>query len=126
MDFVKNNHISLLFDIHGMRAERDVDICIGTGLGKNVFQNTELVLLTKSIFEKHGYSKVSIDDPFNATYPYTISNFVARKAKIPCIQIEINNKYRSKRFKEFDFDHLINCFSELTEAISCFLADNSL
>ena len=63
---------------------------------------------------------------FNATYPYTISNFVARKAKIPCIQIEINNKYRSKRFKEFDFDHLINCFSELTEAISCFLADNSL
>ena len=126
VDFIKENNISTLFDIHGMRAERDFDICIGTGLGKNIFHNNNLLDLVIQVFKKYGFNHISIDEPFNACYPYTVSSFVARKAKIPCFQIEINNKYTYKKYDTFNFNNLVNCFTELTHEVSCFLKDNGL
>ena len=122
---IKNPHIKnikLLIDIHGMRATRKEDICICTGFGENLRGNTNLVPLFKKIFKKNGFKNVTIDDPFNATYPYTVSHYVAKKAKIPCIQIEINNKFTYKKFESFDFENLVKCFTEFVNEASCFLA----
>ena len=62
------------------------DICIGTDFGKNVLYNEKLVNLFETTFLKYGYKNVTIDDPFSATYPYTVSSYVSRTAHIPCIQ----------------------------------------
>ena len=126
VDFIKDNNIKLLIDVHGMRASRDVDICIGTDFGKNVLYNEKLVNLFETTFLKYGYKNVTIDDPFSATYPYTVSSYVSRTAHIPCIQVEINNKYTHSRFDTFDFDNLVKCFTEVVNKASCFLTENAL
>ena len=122
VDFIKKNDIKMLIDIHGMKATRKEDICIGTGFYENTFGDESLVKLTKSIFEKNGFKNVTIDEPFNASFPYTVSSYVSRKAKIPCLQIEINNKYTYKKFDTFDFEKLVRCFTEIIDEATCFLA----
>lgn len=122
VDFIKENDIKLLIDIHGMRASRKEDICIGTGFGKNLLGKEFLVEKVKKIFEKNGFKNVTIDDPFNASYPYTVSSYISRTAHIPCIQIELNSKYTHKFYETFDYEKLVKCFTEIVNELSCFLA----
>ena len=125
VDFIKNNNIKLLFDIHGMKSERTEDICIGTGFGKNVVF-PDFITITKRIFEEFGFKNVAIDVPFNASYPYTVSSYVAKKANISCLQIEINNRFTYKKYQTFDFEKLVSCFERIVYEASCFLDNNDL
>ncbi len=125
VDFIRENNIKLLFDIHGMKAERNEDICIGTGLGKNVI-SPELIYITKKVFEEYGFKNVTIDVPFNASYSYTVSSYVARNANISCLQIEINNKFTYKKYSTFCFSKLVTAFERIVDEASCFLDDNVL
>ena len=94
MKIVKQKGIKLLLDLHGANYTHDFDIDIGTGEGKNLIKNTYLVEDLKKCFIQNGIKKVVIDQEFKATSEHTISRSISEKMQIPCIQIEINGKYR--------------------------------
>jgi hypothetical protein len=81
----------ILFDLHQMSPSRDIDICIGTGHGKNIFGRRDIVDTVKDSFVKNGITNITIDDPFSAAFKHTVSSSVARGCAVPSVQIEINS-----------------------------------
>lgn len=115
---VNKEKIKSLIDIHGMAAYREQDICIGINNGKNICGYEKLVSEMVNILKKHGFGNVAIDEPFNAEYKYCVSNYISRECKIPTFQIEINYKYRSKKYKEYEeYNKLIESLIEITNLI---------
>lgn len=115
VDFILKNNVKCLLDIHGMRADRDVDICIGTGFLKNICGRMDLLSGLIYIFNENGFNKVSIDVPFSASNPNVISSVISDKCDIPCFQIEINNKYTHSAYKEFNYSFLVDVLVEIVE-----------
>lgn len=87
----QNTNIKVLIDLHQLSPLRDVMIDIGTGSGKNIFQNTNLVSIIQSSFDENLIRPIEIDVPFDASYEYTISSYIAKNCTIPAIQIEMNS-----------------------------------
>ncbi len=115
---IKQNKIKTLLDLHGMAAWRKEDICIGTNMGKNINGDTELLECMVKIFNKYGFKNVTIDVPFAAKHPYCVSTYIASKCKIPTYQIEINLKYRTKFYKEYEkYPKLEMALQEIIEKI---------
>ena len=113
-DMVKKEKINALIDFHGMAAYREQDICIGINSGKNIYGNYDIVNCMVEIFNKYGFKNVTIDNPFNAGYEYCVSNYIAKKCNIPTFQIEINLKYRSSRYKEYNkYKDLLKSLEEI-------------
>lgn len=74
-----------------MAPNREQQICLGTG------GNECLNLLGDHIKEKelqeyfsNYFKNVSINNPFGAKYPFTVSRYISQSCKIPCVQVEIN------------------------------------
>lgn len=117
-EIVNKEKIKALIDFHGMAAHREQDICIGINNGQNIFGYNDIVKEMISIFKKYGFKNVTIDEPFNAKYVYCVSSYIARECKIPTFQIEINLKYRSARYKEYEkYNKLINALIEIIALI---------
>lgn len=93
VDFISENNVKCLFDIHSMYYERPIDICIGTNFGKNILNRYDFLDMMVNSFKSVSFSTVLVDNPFSASNPYTVSAYVADKCMIPCFQIEINNKF---------------------------------
>ncbi len=89
-EFVRSHQVRFLLDLHQMAGFRPIQICIGTGRYTNM-QDEGLVEQIVKIFEQKGITPVNIDQPFAASYPYTVSAYVHRECKLPCLQIEINS-----------------------------------
>lgn len=87
--FIKNNNVNLLLDLHQLSQKRSEEINIGTDNFKNV-NDKDLLNKIISVFEKNNL-KVSIDMPFSATRPNTVSKYVFTTCNITALQIEINN-----------------------------------
>ncbi len=122
---VKKNSIKALLDIHGMAGWREEDICIGTNFGKNIYGNEKIVKEMIRVFNEHGFKKVSVDQPFSATYPYCVSAYIAKKCKIPTFQIEINLKYRMGSYKEFEkYPKLETALAEIIEILKIKVKDD--
>ena len=104
VNFIKKNEIKCLLDIHTMRAERETDICIGTNCMKNIHGKKDMLDVVWKWFKDYGFQHVEIDKPFNASHHNVVSCDVAEQCKIPCFQIEINNRFMHKAYEDFDFD----------------------
>ena len=94
-NFIETKGIKYLFDLHTMSDKRLPDVCIAINGGKNI-QNryTELQDII-SAFNSNGISTVTVDEPFKASDPNCISNYIATNCNIPCFHIEINKKFSS-------------------------------
>lgn len=113
-NIVSKEKIKAVIDLHGMAAYRKQDICIGINNGKNIYGYDNIVKVMVRVFKKNGFKNVTIDEPFNAKYEYCVSNYIARECNIPTFQIEINLKYRSKRYKESErYNQLIDALVEI-------------
>ena len=89
-EYICGQGIKLLLDLHQMAGFRQEQICIGTGRFVNIDDKC-LVEKFVEIFRAKGLEHVSVDIPFAASYPYTVSSHIHRECKIPCVQIEINS-----------------------------------
>lgn len=115
---VNKEKIKALIDIHGMGAEREQDICIGTNEGKNIQGKKEIIDKMIQTFSKYGFKNITIDEPFAAKNKNCVSTYIARECGIPALQIEINLKYRSDRYKEYKYyKKLIDALKEIIELI---------
>ena len=114
--YVLKNGIKYLLDIHQMNTQREEQICLGTGRGENVKASPAVVDIAKSVFEKHGFA-VSVDEPFCAVHPFTVSAFTSRECGIACLQIEMNTKLVSKGHKECRVEDVILALTEIIETL---------
>lgn len=121
VDFISKHNIKLLFDIHSMRADRNIDICIGINNGKNIFNRFDISDLIKEIFENYRFKNVCIDIPFKASKPNVISSYVSQRAYIPCIQIEINTKFLYQSYPSYQFYLIEKAFTEIIQSVDLIL-----
>ncbi len=89
-ELVSEKGITLLVDLHIMSSKRPAAIEIGTGKGKNIFNNAYLATILRETFESNLIGPVIMDELFTAGNVNTVSSDVSRSVKIPCIQIELN------------------------------------
>ena len=111
--FVVKNGIRYLIDLHQMNPERDEWVDIGTGEGRNVEAFPGMPQLAVQAFEESGLENVFIDKPFSASHPYTVSAYISRECGIPCLQIELNTRILSKRYKECRFEDVMSALKRL-------------
>lgn len=121
VDFINKNQIKLLFDIHSMNANREEDICIGINNGENIFNRMDLCEVIKNTFNEFKIDKVSVDMPFKASKSTVISYDISHKCKIPCFQIEINNRFLFATYDTYNYQLikkvLIEIISEIEKRI---------
>ncbi len=94
LELAKENKIKILLDLHGAAYKNKFDIELGTAKGKNIEGKEYLVEELKQNLENNGINNITIDSKFMAISEHTISRSISKKAKIPCIQLEINGRYR--------------------------------
>ena len=78
-----------VLDLHQLSPTRPMALCIGTGHGKHIASFEEAPSLVRSVFECHGLVPVTLDDPFSAAAPYTVSASAAAQGAA-ALQLEIN------------------------------------
>ena len=116
--YVEKNGIKYLIDVHQMNSEREEYVDIGTGEGKNVSADPNAAELAVNAFISRGIENVFVDKPFSAVHPFTVSAFIARECGITALQIELNTRIVSKRYKEFDFENVMNAFRTLIKELN--------
>lgn len=90
-EYVEKENIMALIDLHEMSQTREQTICLGTGGDNclNLLGNYYVEQKLQAYFSKY-FENVAINDPFKASYPYTVSRYISKVCNIPCIQVEIN------------------------------------
>ena len=91
---VKENNIKLVLDIHGARNEYRFDIDLGTSCGENINNNIEIVKKLKECFKRNEIKNITENKMFKADSIRTISKYINKETKVPCIQLEVSWKYR--------------------------------
>ena len=89
--YVNRKQIQYVVDLHQLNPKRGMDVCIGTGKGKNILGLEELIDMIRDSFTSHGIRNITIDDPFPAEHPNTVCATVANCCDVPAIQLEINS-----------------------------------
>ena len=90
VEYIKQNQISHLIDLHIMSPLRNHDIDLGTAHGVNIGGNYGLVASIAQILAYNGISNVGVDRLFTAANPNTVSSTVFRETQIFALQIEMN------------------------------------
>ncbi|NCB06180.1 MAG: hypothetical protein EOM69_11775 [Clostridia bacterium] len=116
--YIRQNHIHYLIDLHQMKPERPMDVCLCTGKRRNLFGKQELVSLIGDCFREHHILKVTQDDPFDASSPYTVSTTVANRCSIPCVQVELNTRLLMNEYDEYCFTGVMSALEELISKLS--------
>lgn len=93
ISYIKENKIIALIDLHEMASYREQNICLGTGgeeclnlLGDHIKEQK-----LQEYFSSY-FKNVTINKPFGAKYPFTVSRYISQNCNIPCVQVEINCK----------------------------------
>ncbi|MCE5342185.1 MAG: N-formylglutamate amidohydrolase [Eubacteriales bacterium] len=111
--YVKQHDIRFVVDLHQMKPERDMDVCIGTGLGRNLMGQTDIVEIITEIFHRHGVKRITVDKPYAAIDPNSVSATVAARCRVPAIQLEISTRLLMSGYDEYCFPHVLDALYEI-------------
>ena len=114
VELIKNNNYSCLLDLHQLNTSRPMDINIGTRGHQNI-KDDEILTIVTNVFIKHGFSSVTIDKPFGAFNPNTVSTYVNKHTGIDTLQIEINSKLV---YDKIDHDYKNTRIIDMIEALN--------
>lgn len=92
MNITKKNNINFLIDLHALNPNRENEIVLCTNNLKNIQEKKEFLTTFISILKMHGFKNIEVDTIYKANASYNISNYISKKAGIPCLQIEINTR----------------------------------
>ncbi len=112
--FVKQHDIRLVVDLHQMKPERKTDVCIGTGYGRNLQGHPELINRFAEAFRMRGIRNVTVDEPYAAASPNTVSATVAARCRIPAVQLEISTRLLMSGYDDYCFPRVLDTLCELT------------
>ena len=113
INLVKENGYRCVVDLHQLSYKRKEDVNPGVAGYKN-FKNKELLKEIVNTFNRHGIDNVSIDHPFGAYSPNTVSSYIHNYLGIDTIQLEINSRLVSKYCNK---EYMKSQIKEVTEII---------
>ena len=90
LEFVKENDIKLVIDLHGARDDREFDVELGT-LNNLTADFSTIREFAEALLE-NGISKVEYNNPFKGG---AITQYLFNLKNVDVIQLEINGKYRN-------------------------------
>lgn len=91
ISYIESSNIKFLIDLHQLSPKREINIDFGTSNFNNL-KDIKIFNIILYEFTNQNIGSIQIDEPFSASYPYTISSYVHNMCKIQSIQIEINSK----------------------------------
>ena len=114
-EIVKDHHIKVVIDLHGMSDKGDSYIDIGTGGSdnKNLLGCDYILPCVKKSFHNVNYSE---NKYFSAKGELTLSHYCSHVLAVPTLQLEISRKYRSKESKNFSF--MVNTLSQMIDDLN--------
>lgn len=115
---VRQQSIQYVLDLHQLSPERPMELCLCTGKGRNLLGQEGLVASIQHCFGAHGICKSTIDDPFDASSPYTVSSTVAKHCGIPAIQLELNTRLLMGGYSEYCFSRVLCSLSDCIDALN--------
>ncbi len=116
--YVKQHNTGFVLDLHQMKPERDTDVCIGTGYGRNLMGKTDLTGIVLDAFRERGVKRISVDDPFPAIGPNTVSATVASRCHVPAIQLELNTRLLMNGYDDYCFVRVLDALCDLTQHLN--------
>ena len=117
INYIKNENIQFMLDIHQLSPKREQDIEIGTGRGVNIQYQTMLVDKIVNIFKENKISNIYVDEQFSSSYEHTVSSTIARECQIPAIQIEINTAILDKTNIRYNFENVLKSLEQVVKEI---------
>lgn len=102
IEYIVNNKIKLLIDLHQLSPSRKEKIDICTGKLKNI-DNPEIINVFFNEFLLADIDNIQIDKPFSGSLPTTIVTYVRNITGIQSLQIEINSNLLYERFPDYNF-----------------------
>ena len=125
-EYVKENDIKLLIDLHGCWSFRDFSIELWTWWEWNfnlLWRLDILNIIEKSLndslksYIQHTGKTITKNTIFSASRETTVSTFISKECKIPTIQVDINKELRyTDNLKNLSL--LINSFENMIKTIS--------
>ena len=91
LQFVKQNHIKLILDLHGAGRKREFDVEFGTL--NNLTADFSTLKELEASFQEKGIFHISYNQPFKGG---AITQCLFSLKEVEVIQLEINRKYRDK------------------------------
>lgn len=110
-EYIKENNIGILVDLHQLAPFREEMINFGTGKLKNI-GDKNLINVFLGAFTKNRVGMIQMDEPFDASYEHTVSSTIHRKCSIPCLQIEINSRLVNEKYEESSIEAVYKALSE--------------
>lgn len=116
--FLQKNSIRYLIDLHQLKPSREMDVCVGTGYGKNIFGKQELVDIVRDCFVPNGIKNITVDNPFPAGDPNSVCSTVASCCDIPAIQLEINSNLLIQGSEGYRLSNVIKSLHDLADRLN--------
>lgn len=116
--YVNNHQIRYVIDLHQLKPEREMDICIGTGHGKNINDDQKLINMITKTFQSLGIKHITIDNPFTAENPNTVCATVASNCEVPAIQLELNSKLLMQGSDEYCLNGIMNSLHQIADELN--------
>lgn len=107
VQYIKDNNIEYLIDIHGSKAVRTFDIEIGTNDYKNVNGDKQLITNIIEILHNDKIKKIRIDKRFKSSRN-TVCKIVNMETGIKTIQFEISKQHRNLQNNKLRHARLMN------------------
>ncbi len=113
---IQHSGARCVLDLHQLAPRRPMALCIGTGHGRNLCGLTAAPEQIRQIFERHALTPVTVDDPFSASAPYTVSATVARLG-VPALQLELNTRFLLEGYPDEQFENVLAALHEAVLAL---------
>ena len=82
-------------------------------MAKNVLGYTELAAVVSRHFNEQAVNNITVDEPFAACHPNTVSATVAARCRIPAIQLEINTRLLMRGYDDYCFVRVLDALRGL-------------
>ncbi len=116
--FLHKNNIRYLIDLHQLNPGREMDVCVGTGNGKNIFGKKELVAIIRECFVPNGIKNITVDKPSLVGNRNTVCATVASCCDIPAIQLEINSNLLIQGSDGYRLSDVLKSLQELADRLN--------
>lgn len=115
--YARAHGIRYVLDLHQLKPERPMALCVGTGYGGNLLGDTRALPALISAFQARNISPITVDDPFAAAGEHTVSATVAR-CGVTALQLELNTRLFVKDDTESRFLPVLEALLEVAGTLA--------
>jgi len=113
---IRQEGFSYVLDLHQLSPARPMALCIGTGRGKHIASAPDAADLIRRIFKRQGIGPVTMDDPFSASAPYTVSASAAA-CGAAALQLEINTSLLLENTPAERFESVLTALAQAAQEL---------